>query len=122
MDKKIIFSELEKIFRLYEKKLRFSTDGKSKCQLSAKKTIFVFNKEHKGIFFASAVIQGGFVGFYFFPIYTHVNEFKDLPLILKKCLKGKSCFHIKKNDAELMKSIKNLLKKGLEVYKKAGWV
>jgi hypothetical protein len=41
---------------------------------------------------------------------------------LLKCLKGKSCFHIKKDDPVLFKQMKESLKKGLEAYKKRGWV
>jgi hypothetical protein len=74
------------------------------------------------MYFASAAIQGSFAGFYFFPIYTHPKEFADMPENLRKCLKGKSCFHIKKLDNDLSKSIRSALKKGFVIYKKAGWV
>ncbi len=120
-DKNQIFHKLEKILKPFEKKLNFKTDGKSKCELITKRTVTVYNKEHNGMFFASAVIQKNFVGFYFFPIYTHVKEFNNIPPELKKCLKGKSCFNIKKFDNVLEKQISDILKKGYEVYKKAGW-
>ena len=117
-----IFNSLVKILKPYEKKLKVRTDGKSKYELSGKKKVVVWKKEIDGMFFTSVIIQKNFVGFYYFPIYTHAHEFKDLPVNLKKCLKGKSCFHIKKPDKELLTSIKQLIKKGSEIYKKAGWV
>jgi hypothetical protein len=41
---------------------------------------------------------------------------------LLKCLKGKSCFHIKKNDPVIMEQIKESLKIGYEMYKERGWL
>ncbi len=117
-----IYIELVKILKPFEKKLNFRTDGKSKYELSGKKKVTVGKKEVEGMFFASVLIQINFVGFYFFPIYTHAHEFKGLPVNLKKCLKGKSCFHIKKIDKELFAEIKQMVKTGFEVYQKAGWV
>ena len=71
---------------------------KKAMSCTAQKKITLGKKEYDGMFFSAAKIQGGFTGFYFFPIYTHPGEFKDIPAELKKCLKGKSCFHIKKLD------------------------
>jgi len=116
-----IYNELVKILKPFGKKLDVRTDGKSKYELTGKKKFVIGKKEFDGMFFSSVIIQKNFVGFYYFPVYTHAHEFKDLPDNLKKCLKGKSCFHIKKPDKELFVSIKQLLKKGSEIYKKAGW-
>jgi len=44
------------------------------------------------------------------------------PEKLKKCLKGKSCFHIKKYDQNLFREIELLLKKGMKIYQNDGWV
>jgi hypothetical protein len=117
-----IFNRLVKILKPFEKKLKHRTDGKTKYELSGKKKVVVGKKEFESMFFAAVIIQKGFTGFYFFPVYTHVKEFKSLPDNLKKCLKGKSCFHIKKNDEELLAEFKQLVKKGYDIYKKAGWV
>jgi hypothetical protein len=95
-DKKEILAELKKILSANSKGLKITKDSDKGFELSGTKTVTAFKKEFNGMFFASAKIQGGFVGFYFFPIYTHAGEFKDLPAELKKCLKGKSCFHFKK--------------------------
>ena len=48
----------------------------------------------------------------------HVDEF-SISAELKKCLKGKSCFHIKKLTPELLEEIKAMIQKGVEVYLKA---
>jgi hypothetical protein len=39
-----------------------------------------------------------------------------------KCLKGKSCFHIKKMDAEIFKQMEEALAKGYSKYKERGWI
>jgi len=62
------------------------------------------------------------VRLYFFPIYTHADQFKDLPDNLRKCLKGKSCFHIKKMDVELEQAIRTMVRRGLEIYQQDGLV
>jgi hypothetical protein len=121
-NKSEIYLELVKIFAQLEKKMKVRTDGKSKYEIYGKKKVTAFKKEFDGMYFASVVIQKGSVTLYFFPIYTHVQEFKDLPEKLKKCLKGKSCFHIKKTDKEIFGLLKKMIKKGVEIYKKAGWL
>lgn len=120
--KQEIYNALVKILKPYEKKLNMRTDRKCKYELSGKKKVVAWKREFESMFFAAVIIQKGFTGFYFFPIYTHVKEFKKLPDNLKKCLKGKSCFHIKKNDKDLFASIKEIVKQGFDIYKKSGWV
>ncbi len=75
-----------------------------------------------GIYFASVVPKPKDVRLYFFPIYTHPEAFKDISEPLRKCLKGKSCFHIKKMDDALEADINNMIQLGVETYKKAGLV
>lgn len=89
-------------------------------ELTGKKDVIVGKKTQK-MFFASVAVKKGFVGFYFFPIYTHPEEFKDIPELLRKSLKGKSCFHLKKNDPELLKQVDHILRKGLKLYRKLDW-
>jgi len=121
-DKKEILQELKKILSAYSKKLKVTRDGEMGYELYCTKKVTVWNKEIDGMFFSSAMIRGGFTGFYFFPIYTHAGEFKDIPAELKKCLKGKSCFHIKKLDKVLEKQIKDIAKKGYDLFLKTGWI
>ena len=121
-DKAEIMGELKAILSKQSKNLKVTKDTKKVYELYGTKKVKVFKKEVEGIYFASAVIQGGFTGFYFFPVYTHPHEFNDIPAELKKCLKGKSCFHIKKLDKKLAGQIKTVVRKGYNIYKKAGWI
>jgi len=79
-------------------------------------------KKVDGFYFASVMPKPKDVRLYYFPIYTHVDDFKDIPEDLRKCLKGKSCFHIKKMDKSLEKSIEKMIAKGVKLYKKDGLI
>jgi hypothetical protein len=74
-----------------------------------------------GYYFGSIVPKPKDIRFYFFPIYTHVKEF-NISDEMKKCLKGKSCFHVKKLSPELEQEFNDMITKGVELYKKEGWI
>ncbi|MBN4061752.1 MAG: hypothetical protein COA57_05240 [Flavobacteriales bacterium] len=122
MGKEEIFNALKKELSAFSPLLEVTKDLESNYELYGTKSVTVGKKTVDKMYFASAIIQKNFVGFYFFPIYTHRQEFNDTPQELQKCLKGKSCFHIKKNDEQLIQQIRDILKKGKEVYQKAGWI
>ncbi len=115
-----VFKAVKPLLIPYGKKLDVRGDGEKNYAIYTVKPVTMFGREFPNLFFASVQIQKNFVGLYFFPIYTNPDKFTDLPPELKKCLKGKSCFHIKKSDPVLMKQIADLLKKGAELYKKGG--
>jgi hypothetical protein len=75
-----------------------------------------------GMYFASALIRPGNVSFYFFPIYTAPDEFKKIAPAAMTCLDGKTCFHFKKEEQVVEKEIRSMFKKGIEFYRKQGWV
>ncbi len=72
-----------------------------------------------GHYFCSIMPKPKDVRFYFFPIYTHVDKF-SLSTELHKLLKGKSCFHVKYLTEELENELKEMVKKGIEVYQQDG--
>jgi hypothetical protein len=75
-----------------------------------------------GYYFASVMPKPKDVRLYFFPIYTHTDAFSDVSDELRKCLKGKSCFHVKKLSPELESEFNSMIKKGAELYKKEGLI
>lgn len=119
--KQLVFQKLRERLSQLSPPLAVQADMEGKYELAGMKTVTVHNKTQEGIFFASAVIMKGHVGFYFFPIYTHPERFQDMPESLKKALKGKSCFHIKKDDDVLFTQVDEILKKGLVLYKEISW-
>ena len=120
--KMAIFHRIKKLLRQHVPTLVFTKEMATNFEIAGTKTVKVGNKETEGIFFASAVAQKNHVGFYFFPIYTHPQQFEDTPQQLRQKLKGKSCFHIKKLDEDVFRHINALLKKGVEVYKTVEWI
>jgi hypothetical protein len=71
---------------------------------------------------ASIILQKGYVGFYFLPIYLDPGLKKKLPPSLTRLLKGKTCFYIKKLDPELVRSIETTLQLGTTFFRDRGWV
>jgi hypothetical protein len=53
---------------------------------------------------------------HFMPIYSHPDRFGDLPPRLRKMMTGKSCFHVKIADPELLADIAAMLERGREIY------
>ena len=121
-DLKPILDKARQLLEPYEKHFTVRCNGNENCGLYSVRKIEAAGRTYDEMFFAGTRMLKGAVGFYFMPIYTHEAEFKDLSPELKKILKGKSCFHLKKQDSVLEAQLKDLLKKGYEVYKKAGWV
>ena len=120
--KKQLFDKLVSLLKSYEGTLEVRSATDKAYDLYGKKKVTVGKRDYDGLYFASSIIQKNFTGFYFFPIYTHPEEFKDIAPELKKCLKGKSCFHMKKDDPLLFEQIKNILNKGFQLYKEKGLI
>lgn len=118
-----IFNNICEMLLPYEKghlKLRGGKNGQA--ILVSEKPVVIDGRKKDELWFAGALIQKGYVGFYYMPIYVN-KKLKDIfkPELLK-CLKGKSCFHIKKNDPLIMDQIKESLKIGYNCYKDFGWI
>lgn len=79
-------------------------------------------QEVDGFYFASVVPKPKDIRLYFFPIYTHPAEYTSLSDELKKCLKGKSCFHIKKLSDQMEEEIKGMIQKGVDLYLRDGLI
>lgn len=74
-----------------------------------------------GFYFGSVVTKPKDIRLYFFPIYTHPDQFELSP-DLKKYLKGKSCFHIKKLSQETEQEIEKMIAKAIEIYLENGLI
>ncbi len=117
-----IFEEIKKMLLPYEKgnlKVRGGTGGE--IAVVNETELIIDGKVRKEMWFAAALVQKGYVGFYLVSAYTDQGIKKTIKPELMKCLKGKSCFHIKKFDKEIFAQIKEALAIGHEHYKKKGW-
>ncbi len=102
--------------------LKVKSESESSIELTGTKEAMQGKKKVDGFYFATIMPKPKDIRLYFFPIYTHASEFENISPDLRKYLKGKSCFHIKKMDVELENEIRQMVKKGAELYQKDGLI
>jgi hypothetical protein len=73
-------------------------------------------------FFAGAIVQKAWVGFYYMPVYVEPELKRILAPELLAVLKGKACFHVTRLDDELLGQIRNALDAGIALYRERGWI
>jgi hypothetical protein len=119
----VIFETIKKMMLPYEKKKlkMIGGNGGVLCLIS-QKTVEIQGRKKEEVWFAGILVQKGYVGFYFMPVYAAPDMKKVFKPELLKCLKGKSCFHIKKQDPVIMDQIKESLKIGYDMFKERGWI
>lgn len=117
-----IFGQIKKLMKRYEPPLNARVDIEGKYDLWSEKTIQAYGREYAAMSFATIIIQSGYVGFYFMPVYSCPDMKKAMKPELLKLLKGKACFHVKSIDDETEAQLKDALHKGFKKYKELGWV
>jgi len=118
-----IFEQLKQLLIPYEKGSIVKRGGAGGQIVMVSERPFEFQgRKRPELWFAAALIQKGYVGFYFMPVYSKPEMKQVFEPELLKCLKGKSCFHIKKNDPDLFRQIKDALAKGYDFYQERGWI
>ena len=75
-----------------------------------------------GYYFASVVPKAKDVRLYFFPVYTHKEQIGSLSDSWQKALKGKSCFHVKKLDENMIRELKDLIGRSVALYQADGLI
>jgi len=117
-----IFNTLVQLLKPYEKgNLRLRGGKGGQAALVNEKKIVIDGREKNEIWFAAALVQKGYVGFYLTPAYDAAFQ----PLVhpdLLRCLKGKTCFHLKKLDKDMQAHIAAALKAGHAAFKQKGWI
>ena len=117
-----LFKELRKMLSKYVKgNYIVRADGPGNYSVYYNKEVVISKKTLPELAFATILIQSGYVGFYFFPVYTNPKLLPELPAKLLKLLQGKTCFHIIKEDPALMKDIARALETGYAYYLSKGW-
>ena len=117
-----IQQKLISLLQQHQSCLKVTANNADKFEVCGTVETMQGKKKVDGIYFASVVPKPADVRFYFFPTYTHKEQLGELPGNLKKALKGKSCFHIKKMDDEFEQNLKNLIDKAVTLYKADGWL
>lgn len=92
-----IFEALKELLTPYVKGSIVMRGGSGgQVALVSEKEIWVEGKKKPELHFAAVLIQKGYVGFYFMPVYSDPERKELFAPELLKLLKGKACFHIKK--------------------------
>jgi len=118
-----IFNELKKLMAPYEKgNLRMRGGEGGQVVLLSEKPVVIDGRKKDALWFVSALIQKGYVGFYYMPVYMNEPVRRQLKPELLKCLKGKACFHIKKQDPVIFHQIEEALQIGCNDYERRGWI
>lgn len=112
--------KLRELIKRHTNMLQVRKDDSSGLEVAGTIPTMQGKQKVDGIYFASVIPKPKDCRLYFFPIYTDVEEFTDIDPALRKCLKGKSCFHIKKMDVSLEVSVSAMIDKGIEVYQEKG--
>lgn len=118
-----IFAEIKKMLVPYNKgTMKLSGGEGGKVVLISTKPVDIAGRTLNELWFAGALIQKGYVGFYYIPVYHDPSLKKLIKPELLKCLKGKSCFHIKTFDREILSQIKEALAIGYKEWRRLGWI
>ena len=117
-----IFTFLKALLAAYAPPLTSKRDEPGYYDLWSVKDLVIEGRKRKEVYFAGLIIQGGYVGFYFMPVYAEAEIKAIFAPELLRLLKGKSCFHIKRLTPELLAQIEAALKVGFEMYQQRGWV
>jgi len=118
----LIFEAIKKLLLPYEKGTMKLSSAGGQVVLISKKPVEIFGRKKDELWFASALVQKGYVGFYYMPVYGDPKVKELIKPELLKCLKGKSCFHIKKYDEQILSQIEHALNIGHGLWQKRGWI
>jgi len=115
MELKEIQQILKSLFLENVPPLQVRQDNEQGFEVAGTKKAMQGKQKVSGYYFCSIVPKPKDIRFYFFPIYTDADQFELSPE-LKKMLKGKSCFHIKKLNDELIEEIREMMSKAIKIY------
>jgi hypothetical protein len=116
-----LFEELRSLLSPYEATFSVRDDEPGAYTLWSEKDVTIAGRARKEVFFAGLMVQKGYVGFYFMPVYADGALTEVFGDELLATLKGKSCFHLKHLTPELREQVAAALEKGRQLYEERGW-
>lgn len=112
-----IFQELIKIHKDFLEPLKVAKSSEVMQEFSGTFEVMQGKQKVQGHYFSSVLLKDKDVRFYFFPLYIHEQAF-NLSEALRKQLKGKTCFHLKKIGKNELDEIRKMIGLGVELMKK----
>ena len=110
------FEALKAVLVAQSEGMEVSQDGPRGYSLQTAGPIELAGRHFPNLFFAAVKEGKNDTALHFFPIYSHPKRFADLPAALRKKLTGKSCFHFKTADPELLEAVAEMLARGREIF------
>jgi len=117
-----IQDKLRAILSKYCPPLTAKVDTPGRYELYSIKDVVIDGRKRSEVYFAGAIIQKSFVGFYFMPMYSSPGFIEGLSPELKRCIKGKACLNIKKAEENLFKEIEKMTRDGFKIYRRNKWI
>ncbi len=117
-----VFITLKRELLPYHPPLNPKADTERAYDLWSFKDLVIEGRKRKEVYFAGLMIHKDYVGFYYMPVYAEPEIRAFFKPELLKLLKGKSCFHIKRLDDEILEQVREVLAQGFKLYQERGWV
>lgn len=119
-----IFNSIKTVLKEQCPPMKVSKDKEGVFELMGNKPVPYGSKKVMvpGMYFSSVVARKDMISYYFFPIYYHTDDYIGLIPTMSKYLKGKTCFNFKKTSQVNIKELRSLLKKGVQAWKKLGYM
>ena len=101
--------------------LKIVHDNEDKFEVAGTIPAMQGRKKVDGFHFATIMPKPKDIRLYFFPVYTHADPLAEgLSDELRKCLKGKNCFHIKSISDDMAEELRELVSRSISLYQKDG--
>jgi hypothetical protein len=120
-----IFERLRTVLAAHSPPFVARTGGvkdKLDYQLWSERDVVIDGRPREEVYFAGLIVQKGYVGFYYMPVYAQPEIEELFAPELLGLLKGKSCFHIKRLEDSLVVQIRDALDSGRRLYEERGWI
>jgi hypothetical protein len=110
------FDALKAVLVAQSDGMKVTEDGPVVYALDIVGPIELAGRTMPSLFFAAVKEGKKDTALHFFPIYSHPQRFADLPAPLRGKMTGKSCFHFKTADVELLDAVASMLARGRDIY------
>lgn len=122
------FKALEKVLALYSPPAKMWVEGshsKPTTRLTVPSPVVVpgaYGGRPIDLELATLILQKAFVGFYLMPLYIRPSLRWKIPKLLRKLLKGKTCFRLRSADEAMVESVRRAVDVGTQLYRERGWL
>ena len=123
-----LFKALEKVLALYSPPAKMWVEGSNTrpiTRLTVPSPVVVkgaYGGKPVDLELATLISQTDFVGFYLMPLYIRPALARKIPKPLRKLLRGKTCFHMRAADEEMLENVRLAVDAGTQLYRDRGWL